>query len=466
MTVVVLSIWGCGMNLGTFARFLLGALLSVVLTVTVISPVQADEPEVQVTPATEAPLLESEPLVLPAPTTPEGDFSELQAPAPTVIGKSAGGQRPPAPFTPVPTESDFDPDSSEVVGRTEFTTTFENPDGSKTTQVGMGPLNAKDESGSWVPVDAFLDRNSDGSWSTDAHPLDPSFAADASDKDAFTVSRGGYEIGYTLVGADSSQISRVPHVRQAVAGDDFVYRDVFDGVDLTFQVRDAGVKEALVLDSVPTAADSHWSWHIDVNALTPSVDEDGVVNFTDRYGKVQFHIPAPVMWDSSGVPGQSEPAMKNLKTTVVQDGDGWLLTLSADHRWLADEDRVYPVTVDPTTGVGPSTINAYKSDGAGRTDAVHVGNARSGGDAYWRTNVLYNYAAWAGTQVYSAALVIGYDGYGYEGTAGGNVYAATCMSFSCAGEWLTSYSVANGETSAGGYNTPLSNRVAQWVRDS
>lgn len=450
------------MNLGRFSRVILGAVLSAVLVVTVVTPVAADEVEPTPTPI-DVPMLVSEPLEAPVSTTPEGDFSEIVPPVPTVVEKRIGGQRQALPEVAEPTESTFDSTTSEVVERTEFTTTYQNPDGSLTTQVGSGPLNAEGNSDEWVPIKTFVDHNADGTWSTDLHPLEPTFAADAEAENAFSVSRDGYEIGFTLVGADSSSFSRVQLPRVKKSGDDIVYRDVFDGVDLTYEINRSGVKEALVLDSVPARDESDWTWRIEMNALTPSVDEYGVVNFTDRYGDVQFHIPAPIMWDSSGVEGKSEPAMSALSTRVTKDGDGWLLTLSADHAWLANEDRVYPVTVDPTTQVGPNAINAYKSDGAYRNDGILVGNSRSSGNTYWQTVVGYNYATWAGRQVTNASLHIWYNGDGYTDVAGGGVYRADCFGFGCAVEYLTSYAVGSGDTWTGEYG--LGNRIAQWVRD-
>jgi hypothetical protein len=122
-------------------------------------------------------------------------------------------------------------------------------------------------------------------------------------------------------------------------------------------------------------------WQVDVNALTLSVGENQVINFTDRYGKVQFHIPTPIMWDSSGVAGQSGRAEKNLTTRVWRQNGQWMLSLSADYGWLNDPARAYPVMVDPTVNIGSVTTNAYKSDGSYRSDAVQVGNSRnSGGD--------------------------------------------------------------------------------------
>jgi len=449
------------MNLGTFTRLILGSLLSVVLVVTVVTPVAADEPAEPDTvtyPSVDVPPLESEPLVLPVPTTPEGDFSDIEPAAPTVTGRSQGG-RPDAPLK-LSDDAGFDSATSEVVKRSEFVTTFENADGTRTDQVGQIPINAKNNAGQWVPIDTFLGKNADGSWSTDAHPLDPVFAADASAENAFMVTRGGYDVGFTLQGAESSQISKVSYIRQARPGDDFIYRDVFDGVDLTYKVRDAGVKEALVLHEVPAAADSEWTWRIELNALTPSVNELGGVDFTDRFGNVQFNMPTPVMWDSSGKDGVAEPALTNLDASVEKDGDGWLLTLSAEHSWLADSGRVYPVTVDPSLQRGPGTFAAWKSDGTPRSDGILVGNSRSSGyDSYWRTITTFNISEAASKQVVNATAVIKFDWEGTENTLGGSLYSVNCNGFSCAGSQLSSFALGNGQTTS--TSSALSAKVAQ-----
>jgi len=455
------------MNLGTFARLLTGAALSVVLVVTVISPVQADDVEPVLTPV-DVPLLVSEPLVLPESSTPEGDFTDLVPPVSVVVGKGVGRPRPAMPVV-IETESTFDADTSTLTAQSKFSDTYVNVDGTKTLEVGEVPLNARDDSGAWVPVDTSLGHEADGSWSTDAHPLDPTLAKVASAEDAFAVSRGGYEIGFTLVGAEDSAISRVAYPRDPAPGDHFVYRDVFEGTDLQYVIDAAGVKETLVLDGAPSVQDSQWSWRVTANALDLSVDERGVVNFTDRYGKVQFHIPAPVMWDSSGVRGVKEPAMLALTTHVRHDGDGWLLTLSADHKWLTAKDRVYPVFVDPTLNSGESNRAAYRSDlqpGPTRTDSVLVGNAVANGNTWWRTVLSYDYSALSGKQVIDANLYLKFDGDGYYGATSGAVYAANCFGYNCPGEGLSGYSLASGLYGAGwAADDALANRYAQVVRD-
>lgn len=452
------------MVLGRLSRVFIGAVLSAVLVVTVVTPVQAAPVDEDPASATDVAPLESAPLQLPSSVVPTGDFEGLEiAPLPT--GKEVGRVRP-LPVVEVPDEaeeSSFDADTSTLEKQTEFTNTYQNADGTHTLETSTAPLNARDDSGAWVPVETRVSRDASGEWKTDAHPLDPSFAPNADEEGAFSVSRDGYEISFTLDGAASSSFSRVATPRQTTTGDTILYRDVFEGTDLEYKIQQGGVKESLILDSVPDKQDARWVWHIDANALTLSVAENNIVNFTDRYGKVQFHIPSPIMWDSSGVDGKSEPAEHPLTTRVWREGDGWALSLSADYDWLTDPARVYPVTVDPTITSGRSYVSAYRSDGAFRSDGMLVGNSRANGNTIWRTVLKYDYSGLAGRQVFDANLLLWYDGDGTTTTRGGNVWSANCFGFNCLGEWFSGYTISNGGAWAD--NDTMANRYAQLVRD-
>jgi hypothetical protein len=414
-------------------------LVSAVLVGTLVSPAAANDAEEVPPSALSVAPLPTTPLEVPASTTPEGDFAGIEyAQGPVVPMRMVSAPRtrmvpirvedPVVPATP-----SFDVDTSIVQKQTEYSTSYLNADGTHTLAESTVPVNAQDASGSWVPIETHLERDAQGEWTTDAHPLNPTFAQQADAEGAFSVSRDGYQVDFTLDGAASSSFSRVSFPRQDTGGDTVVYRDVFENTDLQYKIEKGGVKEALILDSVPAYPDSYWLWHIDANALTLSVDENNVVNFTDRYGKVQFHIPTPTMWDSSGVEGKSESAEHGLATHVWRDGDGWALSISADYDWLTDPSRVYPVTIDPTMwSSGADNLTAYKSDGSSDSSFVRLGNTReSGSNVYWRTTIHYPYGALAGKQVLSAAIWGDY----WDGTTGlvdGSLYTANCWGYNCA----------------------------------
>jgi RHS repeat-associated protein len=455
---------------GFFTRSVVAGVASLALVVTIFTPVQAAEAE-EVFESGVVPPIESPAVEVPESVVPEGDFSSLTGEAETASGagveffteESILPARQRAEPSKAAAIDPLDLATAEVLERSEFETVYENPEGGGTIVSSMVPLNAEASDGEWVPIDTRLSQEADGSWSTDEHPLDPSFSPSAADDGVFEVSRDGYHVSFTLEGAAESEIVR-EHVPRAVTdGDDFSYDEVFEGVDLEFEVERGWVKEALVLDELPDRADASYTWLIEANALDLRFDEFGNIEFVNRYGEVQFYIPVPVMWDSSGVEGVSEDALENVDAELTETADGWELTLTPDYEWLSDPDRVFPISIDPTMISGEANRVAYKQDGATRTDATFVGNATSGQWKNWRTVIAYPYSSLSGYQVTNAYLRITHAYQGYVGAASGGIYWASCYGFNCAYEYLAGTSVAVGTYYYGGGQMAV--RYAQQVRD-
>ena len=380
-------------------------------------------------------------------------------------GRGVGGDRPqPAPLdVELPTTAEsFDPSEAELIGQTEFSDTYRNDDGTNTMILSAEPLNARVD-GQWVDVNTTVSDDPDLGWSAEAHPLQPEFADEADADDLLSVERAGYEVSFSLDGAAAAYLEQHRTPRSIVGADEVTYEEVFDGVDLTYEVVAAGVKESLVLSELPAVGENSWTWTVDAPGLSLVINEFGDIDLVDAGGTVRMMIPAPIMWDSSGVEGESESASAMVDTTVVKQGDSWALTLTAERSWLADQDRTYPVFVDPTLQIdSPDTdFHAYKSDGATRSDAVHMGNTRENQtDRYWRTVVKYDYSALSGRQVLNAEMGFDFQS-GVEAGRYGAVNHATGLGFYNAGVPLGGFYVGTGV----GYNTDsrLAAQYSQWV---
>ena len=425
---------------------------SAALAASVVSPVQAAEraPDATVLPW-RMPVQEASPPVdVPPVAVPEGDFGSGLLPTPTVpLASEADKGRFSAPGSETLSMDDLR--DREPVEQDEFSSTYRLDDGSYATALSAVPINATDDDGEWVPVSVDLQQNRDGSLSADANPVDPVFAPTADENGAFTVTRDGWSLSYTLVGADDSALRRGGS-KAAGAPDRVIYPEVFDGVDLAFELWEGGVKEELVLSELPAPEAASWTWRIASNGLTAARTEFDEIVFSSPDGVPVFVIPVRVMWDSSGIEGESEDALANVATSLTEVEGGWELTLAPDYAWLSDPARVYPVSVDPTSAawLGNGSRVAYKSDGATRTDAVLVGNARNNGNRYWRTVQGYDFGPIAGKQVLGAQFDVYYGGDGFTGWAAGNVYDAACWGYNCAGAVRGWYSVSNGGVSSSG----------------
>src|SRR5690606_33060096 len=91
-------------------------------------------------------------------------------------------------------------DEGRVVSRSEFSTTYE-LNGRYASVSSDVPMNTRAAGGGWVEVSTDLSQDANGGWSSDAHPLNPVFAANASDDGAVSFERDGYRVSLTLDGA-------------------------------------------------------------------------------------------------------------------------------------------------------------------------------------------------------------------------------------------------------------------------
>ncbi|BDI21661.1 PA14 domain-containing protein [Herbiconiux sp. L3-i23] len=408
------------------------------------------------------------------PTTPQGDFTPLKdepsagAPPAAPVEEEAASEPESAPEA-ISIGEDFDPSEAEVVDRDEYSLTYEGPGESKVTALSKDPVSVQVD-GEWAPIKTAITRTGAFSWlgrggaEVEQHPLEPVFAENANETPLVSISRDGYEVGFSLEGARSSLLSRDGGPRTTTLANRIQYRDVFPDTDLIYDVEAAGVKELFALRTAPGADGRNtWTWRIDSDGLTVTEADNGDILFTEADGTVAFVMPTPTMWDSAGTLGDRADAQRSVDADVTRSGSDWLLTLSANRRWLNNSDRVYPVYVDPQLDVGQDSTFAYKTNGQfNRNYGIQVGNTNTNG--IWRTLVHHPYEQLFGKQVIDAQIYF----YGLSGDSTttdryGNAFIATDYCYSCIGEHLGGvYYHGDG----GEINDPrMKNRIVQWVRD-
>ncbi|WP_309117942.1 transposase, partial [Saccharothrix sp.] len=189
----------------------------------------------------------------------------------------------------------FDAKTSKEVGRAEKSVDYVNPDGTHTTVLSKVPVSVRDDKGAWQAVDSRLteDRGSKRA-KAGLHQLKPEFAASAEDRRLVTlepINLGGpgQRISVALEGA--RRVARQTKDSKAS------YVDVLPDTDLEYEVEPGSVKESIVVKK--PSATSSWAFRMDLGALTPSLQDDGVL-IKDTKGSVVASLPPIVTWDSSG----------------------------------------------------------------------------------------------------------------------------------------------------------------------
>ncbi|MEU9336566.1 LamG domain-containing protein [Streptomyces sp. NPDC048290] len=271
----------------------------------------------------------------------------------------------------------------EVTGeRTEYSTTMANPDGTYTLVQSAVPQRAKDDTGSWQPVDATLERRNDGTIAPKSAVVDLAFSG------------GGDGAGMIRLGNEDGTLrldwpGALPEPR--LDGAKAVYANVLNGVDLELTATAEGYREVLVVKSAEAAADPALE-QIDLTVSATDLEvvpgAGGGVRAIDSDGNTVFKGPAGQMWDSASQ--VSSPAREGLGTQLGRSAESEVpdpvevgtqpragdasavmpvrvdadrIAVKPDLSLLRGADTVYPVYIDPSFGLGVSERTVLSSDG-------------------------------------------------------------------------------------------------------
>ena len=121
-----------------------------------------------------------------------------------------------------------------------------------------------------------------------------------------------------------------------------IYSAVYNDVDIDIDIMPTAVKETIILNSAESAPEQ-FAYYIMTDGLAAELQEDNSIIFINDSSEVIFTIPAMYMFDSS------ENAENNydIETSIEPFKAGYLLTITPDSEWLASDERVYPVMIDP-----------------------------------------------------------------------------------------------------------------------
>ncbi|MFJ6393902.1 LamG domain-containing protein [Streptomyces sp. NPDC091972] len=310
----------------------------------------------------------------------------------------------------------------EVVGqRTEYSTTYANPDGLtfKLVQSAV-PVRARLGDGSWAAPDATLERRADGSIGPKAAVLDIALSGGGDGADLVTLADSGTSLSLGWPGVLPPPV---------LDGASAVYGDVLPGVDLRMTATAEGIRQVLVVKNATAAANpalKKLDFSLKTKGLTVR-DEGGNLSAVDANGNTVFRAPSAQMWDSAGDAAATSPAsasqasfsLASVNEVAASEDDGSgeksadpaegpgdgdvsvMLPVSADKDsvtvvpdadLLTGADTVYPLYIDPDVSWGESERTLLSSDGdtfynfSGGDDGKGVGYCGTyvtGGYAYY-----------------------------------------------------------------------------------
>lgn len=257
----------------------------------------------------------------------------------------------------------------------------------------------KEENGKFVDIDNTLVEDGD-SYQNANGIMDIRFSKKPKQNKMVQLRLENYEISFGIEKAKNKSIkikeqgkakSKQEVVKNSSAA---IYPEVFSGIDLVYDLTGAKLKESLVLKRYNGM--NSFTFTYNFGSLTPELCEDGSIRLKDGTTCV-FEIAAPFMFDAAGA--ESE----DITVTLSKKGSGYRYTLTASEAWLTAPERVYPVTIDPTTStfqtesaIYDTYINPQYPDYTRRElrDRLLIGTSNGGGDFGGQTFEQYRTYIW------------------------------------------------------------------------
>ena len=258
--------------------------------------------------------------------------------------------------------------------RTETSTTFENPDGTRTVEMSGSPIRVVDEDAAdgWSDVDYNLEVKTDGTIAPIVSPVD------------LWISGGGTKEAARLTNDDGTFV--------AVTWPETLPEPSIDGGTATFAVSDssslviivtgAGFNAHIVLDEEPAAGDETFTLGLKTKDIDVS-ESNNHLAITDEDGDKVAESQSLIAWDSQ-VDDAGDPLLPVTLTADLDEGTqvgGTIrqdLELTTPAGYLSDPDTEYPVVIDPSLTQLTQTRDTYVVSGSstsnGTSGVLRVGS--------------------------------------------------------------------------------------------
>ena len=305
------------------------------------------------------------------------------------------------------------PDENELVGsRTATSKTYVTEEG-KVALVTTDPIHYLDSEGVWQEIDLNIESEEYG-WSVTENTFSTWFDLDVNQGVTIQVDDNVDAIRFglnpTVVVMERDLAAPMTYELEPTAdfaqtGANVLRHPLGEGVSLDYMVTSTQVKQNLVLRDQPFFQEGFTGWlGLQEEMLLPhgysvfdgaSPLADGQIMKTNESfqirnietGELLVSVPQPLVMDSNM---EATPTLGQY--IIMQIGEHVQITTAIDAAWLTDENRSYPVMIDPTIDVlGATTWYGYRY-------AVNYGWASFSYERAYSTN--YNAATCRGTGNY------------------------------------------------------------------
>lgn len=168
------------------------------------------------------------------------------------------------------------------------------------------------------------------------------------------LTKGKYEIRYSILNSNKDILAKKANDNIDLINEDYsflsgdntvIYKDAYSGTDIYYNVGFQDLKEYIVINKYNGVC--RFDFHVSLTGLELK-DNNGLLEFIDpQNGVTIFSISPPYAEDMNG------NYCNDVFYTYKEDTDGFVISLNVSEKFLASNDTVYPVIIDPTFS-GPS----------------------------------------------------------------------------------------------------------------
>ena len=272
-------------------------------------------------------------------------------------------------------EADYEYDPSlELQGmRDAKTKAFLNEDGTITQVVGSEPVHYMSADGTWEDIDLNIQAYPEG-WGVTENTFMTYFAPEVANGISVQANEfvqpvisGLNPMLVTLdaTGSAPEPFFTAPSPNGVEVGGNVIRYPLAEGYDLDYAVESTEVKQNLILREVPVLPEAAEYFGLSEGLRMPAgyalysgetmlgeelfKTQDDLQIRDIETGELLVEIPAPVIMEA----GADEPYMGTFFVQV--HGPEILLITVVESDWLLDEDRVYPIVIDPSIRVNSSS---------------------------------------------------------------------------------------------------------------
>ncbi len=256
-------------------------------------------------------------------------------------------------------------EKTEVVGeRTQTSKTFNNSDGTYTTEIYEAPIHFKDSKGNWKDIDNDLQKkknNGKGQFENKANTFAVTFDEKLEEEtNNVQVADNQYNLNIGLKEIEQKgEIVPAKEVIGVATDNQIEYQNVFDNISTTYSVGENFVKEDIIINKKPEKGlPQTFSYQLSLENLTYEQINNQIHLKDAKTGELVYVIEAPFMYDAykpvgfqsidgtNSIPEEAKSYNITLKTR--KENNTLWIDLTPDTAWLQDTKRQYPIVIDPT----------------------------------------------------------------------------------------------------------------------